>query len=250
MSFPNPSRGHPPLPPGDRRPGRRPSDRVHALRALIPPIVRSLEGDGTRLIVVPHETLHQVPFDTLWYRSERLEQRVYVRDGFTTALLPSAAALLLLKIRARTAAQSCWGDLPGAAREARQVADLFGTTPLLGEEAKRAGFLDAAEPLIVHVASHGDRIGDDPLLSGLHLTGGMVTVEADHKLLPKLDTRDNLGEILTTDVGLVRVDRRCREVMDQLIYPAWRFNRGPPEAPAAFRGPAATLATPAAGAAS
>ena len=69
------------------------------------------------------------------------------------------------------------GDLPGAETEALRVAARLGVTPQLGQEATRGALLGAAAPAVLHVASHGTYNARDPLLSGVQLADGMVTVE-------------------------------------------------------------------------
>ncbi|GII61883.1 hypothetical protein Skr01_19680 [Sphaerisporangium krabiense] len=166
--------------------------------ALIRPVAPHLVDDG-ELIVVPHQALHQVPFSALWYHSRRHDRRVHLRDGIRTALLPSASALPFLagtrepeRYGVPLVLGDPTGDLPGAAEEARRVAEVIGVRELVGAEANRAALLGpepsppAASgreplapptPLIVHVAAHGTHDPDDPLLSGLHLADGVVTVE-------------------------------------------------------------------------
>ncbi len=70
------------------------------------------------------------------------------------------------------------GDLEFAEVEARSIASQFGIDALLNERASRAALLDAPPGLaFIHVASHGFHNQTDPLLSGIVLADGNVTVE-------------------------------------------------------------------------
>ena len=57
------------------------------------------------------------------------------------------------------------------------MAAKLGVTARLGAEATRRCLLDAADPVVLHVAGHGAYNPQDPLLSRLELADGAVTVE-------------------------------------------------------------------------
>jgi CHAT domain-containing protein len=139
-----------------------------------------------RLLIVPHRELHYIPFSALWFQLQNREGQFYMCQRFGHSILPSAAFLPLCLALPRTPLQSGrsrvlgnpTGDLPYAAEEAKQVASLLGSSPLLGPEATRAAFLDAPRDLaVIHVASHGEQNEIDPLLSRLLLADGSATVE-------------------------------------------------------------------------
>lgn len=140
----------------------------------------------SRLLIVPHRELHYIPFSALWFRLQNREGKFYLCQRFGHSILPSAAFLPICLALPRTPLQpgqsrvlgNPTADLPLAAEEARQVASLLGTSPLLGPEATRAAFLDAPRDLsVIHVASHGEQNEIDPLLSRILLADGSATVE-------------------------------------------------------------------------
>jgi CHAT domain-containing protein/Tfp pilus assembly protein PilF len=153
--------------------------------ALLGPVMPELAGTDN-LIVVPHNSLHYVPFSALWYvpAGDDAPPRYYLKNCFCLTTVPSASYLPYL---ARTAPQRQYGapvvlgnptgDLPGADTEARNVAARLGTIAKLGAEATRHALLDAQDPAVLHVASHGTYNSTDPLLSGLRMADGVVTVE-------------------------------------------------------------------------
>jgi CHAT domain-containing protein/Flp pilus assembly protein TadD len=155
--------------------------------ALIRPVMPHL-ATVAKLIVVPHSALHYVPFSSLWFEpaGDDAPPRQYLKNRFFLTTVPSAGYLPYL---ARVAAQTQvsygapvvlgdpGGDLQGAETEARDVAAKLGVAPCLGAQATRAALLGAAAPAVLHVAAHGTYDETDPLLSGLRLADGVVTVE-------------------------------------------------------------------------
>ena len=153
--------------------------------ALLEPVMPELAGTAN-LIVVPHNSLHYVPFSALWYvpAGDDAPPRYYLKNCCYLTTVPSASYLPYL---ARIAPQRRYGasvvlgnptgDLPGADTEARNVAARLGVTATVGAEATRHALLDAQDPAVLHVASHGIYNSTDPLLSGLGMADGVVTVE-------------------------------------------------------------------------
>jgi CHAT domain-containing protein/tetratricopeptide (TPR) repeat protein len=149
--------------------------RLHG-RLVAPALARA---SGRRLLIVPHDVLHYLPFAALvpgpgrWLVEER-----------TLATVPSASTLRFLGGKGRGGAGGVLivgnpevgpgGALPFAEQEARAVGERYpGATVLLRAEAtearvKRLG--PAAR--IIHFATHGELRHDDPLASALRLTPG------------------------------------------------------------------------------
>ena len=155
-------------------------------QALLGPVMPEL-ATTANLIVVPHRSLHYVPFSALWYEpaGEDAPPRKYLRNRFYLTTIPSASYLPYL---ARTAdldgeygpavvLGNPTGDLAGSEVEACRVAAKLGVTARLGTDATRDALLGVTAPMVLHVAGHGSYNTEDPLLSGLELADGVVTVE-------------------------------------------------------------------------
>ena len=156
------------------------------LMALLAPVIPHLDRT-VQLIVVPHRSLHYVPFSALWFEpnGDGASPHRYVKSHLYLTVIPSASYLPHLCRLAAAGREfgpavvlgNPTGDLPGAETEALRVAARLGVTPQLGQEATRGALLGAAAPAVLHVASHGTYNARDPLLSGVQLADGMVTVE-------------------------------------------------------------------------
>lgn len=154
--------------------------------ALLRPVMPKL-ATIANLIVVPHRSLHYVPFSALWFvpTGDDAPPRQYLKTRFYLTVVPSASYLPHLtrlaaadrELGAAMVLGNPTGNLPGAETEALRVADRLAVTPRLGKDATRQALLGAAAPAVLHVASHGAYNAQDPLLSGLELADGVVTVE-------------------------------------------------------------------------
>ena len=125
---------------------------------LLPADSRPARGEP--LFLVPDGVLGQVPFAAL-----RIEGR-YLMEDHPLVYLPSLSALAATDGReslARAPASPATpaivlgdprGDLPAAAREAREVAARLRTVPFLGEGATRAALERAAGASVLHLATH------------------------------------------------------------------------------------------------
>jgi CHAT domain-containing protein len=140
-----------------------------------------------RLLIVPHKELHHLPFGALWFNNVgQGPKQLHLSQRFYHSVLPSAAFLpLCLQLsrssfkrgRARVLGNPT-GDLPFSEEEAKAVASHLGVNPLIGKEATRTALIEAPRNLsVIHVASHGEYNEVDPLLSGVVLADGRVTVD-------------------------------------------------------------------------
>jgi CHAT domain-containing protein len=156
------------------------------LFGLLRPVMPMLKATAN-LIIVPHRSLHRLPFSALWYQpaGEDAPPRLHLKDRFHLTIIPSASYLSYLT---RTAAPGrehgpavIFGiptdDRKHAESEARRVAAKLGVTARLGKDATRRAFLEVGAPLVLHIACHGEYDSHDPLLSRLGLADGFVTVE-------------------------------------------------------------------------
>jgi CHAT domain-containing protein len=177
-----------------------------------------------KLSIVAHGSLHYLPFAAL------MQGDRYLVDQFTLRMLPSASVLQYLQARtSSTMAQSLvlgnpdlhnpqW-DLPGAQAEAEAVAALLPAAQLLmRDKATREAFQHFAPAArYVHVASHGEFNDQQPLASGLLLSGpslkdrrlsvsDMYELGLDAELVTLSACETGLGSVASGDdvVGLTR----------------------------------------------
>lgn len=190
---------------------------------LIPMALRNAAPG--RLLIVPHKSLHYLPFAAL--RNEA----GYVLERWSLRILPSAGVLPFLPVAAMGYGDSLtlFGnpdlgdssrDLPAAQQEAEAIAAGTGSAARLHVRtgASKAVFLrEARQASALHIASHGEFRGDQPMQSALYLasdagTDGRLTVADLYQL--RLRSRlvvlsaceTGLGAIASGDdvVGLVR----------------------------------------------
>lgn len=139
-----------------------------------------------RLIIVPHGSLHYLPFHALYNAA----QDRYLLESFDEiTYLPAASLLAVCRERARrergegnlVLGYSNQGALPCAVEEARLVGQTLQTEPLTEATASLANFRQLAPTSkILHLATHGRYREDAPLFSSLLLADGELTV---HELL-------------------------------------------------------------------
>lgn len=129
-----------------------------------------------RLIIVPHEVLHYVPFHALYDGATYLLERIEVSYlpssslmGYCVQQTPGAGSVLVV-------GHSHGGRLKFAVEEAKGIATLTKGHPLLEEQATKSQFLaQAAHSRVLHVATHVAFRPTNPLFSGLALADGWLT---------------------------------------------------------------------------
>jgi CHAT domain-containing protein/tetratricopeptide (TPR) repeat protein len=137
-----------------------------------------------RLVVVPHETLHYVPFHALFdgqsYAIERREvcyspSASVLRHCFGMPRRALRRALLVGVPDERT---------PRVQDEVTALAGLFPeSVSLVGPQATRAALQEhTAEVDLVHLACHGQFRPDNPMFSALRLGDGWLTVREAYEL--------------------------------------------------------------------
>jgi CHAT domain-containing protein len=139
---------------------------------LIQPVVKEIRGD--RLVIVPHDDLHHVPFEVLQDPADGH----YVGERFDITYAPSASILLNLKRSAALAGGRLLAvvnpTLAGAPAEARTIARLFGAQSKVSDETlalERDVKTWVRDFDVIHFAVHG-KFADDPMLSFLELREG------------------------------------------------------------------------------
>ena len=145
--------------------------------SVLRPIAGQLRGID-QLTIVPHGTLHYLPFAAL------NDGGRYLVERYTMRLLPSATVLKFLDKGTQSELDLlAFGnpdlgdpqyDLPGAEEETRVIdQDWQGTKVLLREFATEANFKRFAPAFrYLHLASHGEFDADQPLQSRMLLAGG------------------------------------------------------------------------------
>jgi CHAT domain-containing protein/Flp pilus assembly protein TadD len=145
------------------------SDLRFLYNSLIEPIKGKL--NTAKLIVVPHGVLHDLPFAAL-----TPDGKSYLNDRFSIAYLPSVSLLPYVRSRVKPDSSKILvlannqeegvPQLNYAYDEARWVASLFGTQPLLGDEATPSALrAKANEADIVHLIAHFNFDPENPLSS-------------------------------------------------------------------------------------
>ncbi len=155
---------------------------------LIQPIENLLPADPkARVIVIPQDLLYLVPFAALQDEAGR-----YLIEKHTLSTEISMSVLRLSQERFKNLGNSGKGilvvgnpamptipleagegggklpALPGAEKEARQIAKIFSAHTLIGERATKNDVLERMpHARMLHFATHGLLVGDDALLSSL-----------------------------------------------------------------------------------
>ncbi len=144
-------------------------------RLLIEPFAPQLQS-YSRLIIVPHGTLHYLPFHAFF------DGRNYLLSSYQISYLPGSSfigvnqAESITEPRALVIGYDRGGHLPYVATEVEVVARNLNTAPYVNGAATRLCFQEQApQAQIIHVAAHGDFRQDSPLFSGLHLSDGLLT---------------------------------------------------------------------------
>jgi CHAT domain-containing protein len=155
---------------------------------LVPRTLLEAATTKASLVVVPHRTLHLLPWSGLTLDGARLFELTAV------GTLPNLSSLRLLGADFAAApglalfgapanpGVTALGDLPGADAELLTLAadhpDRLVAAPVTGEHATEQGFWELVSKLpagsILHVACHGSLDADEPMQSGLLLSGSKV----------------------------------------------------------------------------
>lgn len=169
------------------RPGPKTDQMLTLLgEHLLQPVTGQL-ANHRDLIIIPPESLHNVPFSAL-----RLGQRYLIQDHQVARSNSSGAWLMSRqsKAKGKGVLLSCLGgltvarhgeklfeSLPGTTQEVRALQELYPSSSLLAEkEAHSSAMQRLSEGKeIVHYATHGVLNEKEPLLSGLVAADGVVT---------------------------------------------------------------------------
>ena len=144
---------------------------------LVAPLRPALQG-ASRLVVVPHDFLHYLPFHAL-----RCQDR-FLADDFSISYAPSASVYYLCRNKpaAATGPALVLGVpdqlAPYINEEVRTVAATLGEARLfLGRDATQARLRDyGGDARLVHIATHGMFRQDNPMFSSIRLGDSQLTL--------------------------------------------------------------------------
>ncbi len=197
------------------------TDAMHSLWAmLLAPMWSRIEG-YERILIVPHRTLHHVPFHALPDPSGATLADL----GIDVHYMPSLSAIkytyqtpATAEIRSALCVGDPTGDLPSAERECQRVAECYteltGGDVLLREDATREALTRLGGTAhIIHLAMHGTFDDGDPMNSGLVFSDGRLSARDVYDLdLTRTDTAvlsaclSGMSQVTDSDelLGLVR----------------------------------------------
>jgi CHAT domain-containing protein/tetratricopeptide (TPR) repeat protein len=143
---------------------------------LLAPVGRWLTGE--HLVIVPHGSLHSVPFQALF------DGKQYLIDSFSVSYAPSATIFSLCQARSSDPSRSALvlgvpdAAAPNVLDEARAVAAAIPSAELfLGVEATASVLQRKGEQSrFIHIATHGYFRQDDPMFSGIRLGDGIFSL--------------------------------------------------------------------------
>ncbi|MEM1293618.1 MAG: CHAT domain-containing tetratricopeptide repeat protein [Cyanobacteria bacterium P01_H01_bin.162] len=185
---------------------------------LIDPIAATLSPDPSdRVIFIPDFVLFMVPFPAL-----QAADGTYLVERHTPLTAPSIQALSLtaqsrqrslparsnplivgnptyapIRLRDR---QLELDPLPWAEQEARRIAELLGTEPLLGDAATKTAILQQfSEASVMHFATHGLLEGVTPF----DLPGAIAVAQSTGRQTDFIDLPYNQRQVSFSDLGLI-----------------------------------------------
>ncbi len=198
----------------ERAPLERIEERARALHDRLLTAARA-EIRGDRLLIVPHDVLHYLPFGAL-----RSGGGKWLMEDYALATLPSASVLKYLGGKGGQAGDRVLAvgnpdvgaglNLRYAEREARLVGQRYpGSTVLVraaATEAQAKALLPGAG--LVHFALHADLSEDDPLSSALLLVpGGGEDGRLEVRELFGLELNARLVVLSACETGLGKLSR-------------------------------------------
>ena len=143
--------------------------------ALVAPWIGHAEK-FERLLIVPHGSLHYLPFHALYDGETYLLQRFQMSYLPGSSFLNKARSVPVEVTDTLVMGHTQQGRLANVPAEVETIASALHSRPYINEESTRLRFQDEAPNCqLIHVAAHGDYKADSPLFSGLYLEDGLLT---------------------------------------------------------------------------
>ena len=144
--------------------------------ALLFPLRAQLKGN--RLVIVPHGSLHSLPFQALF------DGQQYLINSFSISYAPSATIFRLCRTRTANLSPTALvlgipdAMAPFVFEEVESVAAALRSSDLfLGERATSRVLQDKGEhSRLIHIATHGYFREDNPMFSGIRLGDGVLSL--------------------------------------------------------------------------
>lgn len=172
--------------------------------------------DGEKLVIVPHDVLHYLPFQAL------RDDKGYLIEKFEISYSPASGLVLSALERTATKATSFFAlanpdlndpsrALAGAEREVKQIAGLFRSPDAYyGKDATKRRLLEhSGEAHVVHIAAHSMVDRADPLYSQIFLANapGESGVLEAHEVYKMNLQNAGLVTLSACESGLGKVSR-------------------------------------------
>lgn len=143
-------------------------------KLLIAPLASHLSA-YSKLIVVPHGSLHYLPFHALHDGQTYLIETQEISYLPSSSLLPYCRQIKPASNKLLAFGYSNNGELPHAVQEAQAIAQLMAGEALTEEKATQKHLQQhGSQCAILHLATHGEFRADNPLFSGLTFHDGQL----------------------------------------------------------------------------
>ena len=176
-------------------------EELHA--ALLAPLIPKMTNQS--LLIVPHGSLHQLPFAAL-----RTPEGRYLVEDYSLSTMPSASALPYVQQHRNPwgtrllAMGNSDGSLPHAEGEVRRIAELYGSESHSGAAAAEPLVHDSAGQIdVLHLAVHGHFSQERPLFSHVALAADERGPSHDPHNDGRLEVLEVANELDLAGINLV-----------------------------------------------